>query len=64
MRGGVSSCGGGWPVVAPDLLPCAFLQERRSKEYMDAYFARIRDMSLHSSLPNRVRFMLQEVRLC
>lgn len=33
----------------------------KSKEYMDAYFARIRDMSLHSSLPNRVRFMLQEV---
>jgi translation initiation factor 4G len=25
----------------------------KSKEYMDAYFTRIRDMSLHSELPNR-----------
>ena len=29
----------------------------RVRRYMDAYFARIRDMSLHSSLPNRVRFV-------
>ena len=33
----------------------------KSKQHMDAYFQRIRDMSTHEGLPNRVRFMLQEV---
>ena len=33
----------------------------KSKEYMDAYFLRIREMAINSTLPNRVRFMLQEL---
>ena len=37
------------------------IDHARSKEYMDAYFNRIRDMSKNDALPNRVRFMLQEI---
>ena len=33
----------------------------KSKDYMDAYFARIRDMSYNADLPNREKFMLQEL---
>lgn len=37
------------------------LDHSKAKDYMDTYFARMKELSRNKSLPSRIRFLLQDV---